>query len=60
MPTVVPEESFNPDPDARYHRSLVDAFPVPGQPLLLLRLPEPTLAQRLGQMWHQFIARIHR
>ncbi|HBY36848.1 MAG TPA: hypothetical protein DEH65_18055 [Delftia acidovorans] len=28
MSQVVPSESFNPDPDARYHRSLLDAFPV--------------------------------
>lgn len=36
MSRVVPTESFNPDPDARYHRSLLEAFPVHGsQPLLL-------------------------
>ena len=30
MSQVVPSESFNPDPDARYHRSLLEAFPVRG------------------------------
>lgn len=57
MHTVVPEESFNPDPDARYHRSLAEAFPAPGQPLLL-RWQEPTLVERLGLIWRKLIARV--
>lgn len=57
MRPVVPEETFNPDPDARYHRSLVDAFPVRNQPLLLLRLEPPTLAERLTPLWRKLVAR---
>lgn len=38
MSRVVPTVSFNPDPDARYHRSLLEAFPVCGSQPLLLRM----------------------
>lgn len=48
MHRVVPTESFNPDPDARYHRSLLEAFPVRGgQQLLLLRMEPRPLLERL-------------
>lgn len=60
MHPVVPKESFNPDPDARYHRSLLDAFPVRNQPLLLMRLETPTLVERLGPAWRRLIAWIWR
>lgn len=58
MRQVVPEETFNPDPDARYHRSLLDAFPVRGQPLLLMRLDTPTQTQRLAAMLRRFLSQI--
>lgn len=57
MHPVVPQESFNPDPDARYHRSLAEAFPAARQPLLL-RLQEPTLGERLALAWRRLVARI--
>ncbi len=56
MCPVVPEESFNPDPDARYRRSLVDAFPVRDQPLLLLRLDSPSMSERLAPLWRKLMA----
>lgn len=46
MSRVVPTESFNPDPDARYHRSLLEAFPMRGnQPLLLRMEPRSPLGR---------------
>lgn len=58
MRQVVPEETFNPDPDARYHRSLLDAFPVRDQTLLLMRLDTPTQPQRLAAMLRRFLSQI--
>lgn len=46
MSRVVPTESFNPDPDARYHRSLLEAFPMHGnQPLLTRMEPRSSLGR---------------
>lgn len=59
MHRVVPTESFNPDPDARYHRSLLEAFPVRGdQQLLLLRMEPRPLLERLSMLGLRILNRI--
>lgn len=61
MRRVVPLETFNPDPDARYHRSLLDAFPVRGgQQLLLLQLESASLLQRVSALaWRLLRRHVH-
>ncbi|CAB5709387.1 Uncharacterised protein [Delftia tsuruhatensis] len=55
MRRIVPAETFNPDPDARYHRSLLEAFPVRGSSQLLLLQSRPRSWRRclsaIGQMF---------
>jgi hypothetical protein len=52
-------ETFNPDPDARYHRSLLDAFPVRGgQQLLLLQMEPASLVQRLSALGRRLLGRL--
>lgn len=59
MHRVVPTESFNPDPDARYHRSLLEAFPVRGgQQLLLLRMEQRPVLERLFAFGQRVLNRI--
>lgn len=59
MHRVVPTESFNPDPDARYHRSLLEAFPVRGgQQLLMLRMEPRPLLERLSMLGLRILNRI--
>lgn len=58
MRQVVPEETFNPDPDARYHRSLLDAFPVRDQTLLLMKLDAPSEPHWLTSVFRQFFSRV--
>ena len=59
MHRVVPAESFNPDPDARYHRSLLEAFSVRGgQQLLLLRMEPRPLLERLSMLGLRILNRI--
>ena len=59
MHRVVPAESFNPDPDARYHRSLLEAFQVRGgEQMLLLRMEPRPLLERLSMLGLRILNRI--
>lgn len=53
MRRVVANESFNPVPDARHHRSLTDAFPVRKDEAIMLLRPEPRTLRQRWSTWLQ-------